>query len=80
MIEEVLNRRNLMKAYQQVKRNKGSAGVDGMKANELYDYLQNNRGKLENSIRQGKYLPQAILGVEPSEASSWAPLKSLSCE
>lgn len=64
MIEEVLNRRNLMKAYQQVNRNKGSAGVDGMKVNELYDYLQNNRGKLESSIRQGKYLPQAILGVE----------------
>jgi RNA-directed DNA polymerase len=64
MIEQVLNRRNIMKAYQQVKRNKGSAGVDGMKVDELYNYLEVNREKLESSIRNGKYLPQAILGVE----------------
>jgi len=64
MIEQVLNRRNITRAYQQVRANKGSAGVDGMTVQELYDYLNENRERIESEIRQGKYLPQAILGVE----------------
>jgi len=52
-----------MRAYRQVKSNKGSAGVDGMSVNELYDYLTNNRDCIESSLRQGTYLPQPILGV-----------------
>jgi group II intron reverse transcriptase/maturase len=63
MIEEVLNRRNVMRAYRQVLSNKGSAGLDGMNVSELYDYLSKNRERLETELREGKYLPQAILGV-----------------
>ena len=64
MIEEVLHPANLMRAYRQVVRNKGSAGVDGMKVDELYAYLQNHRESLKTTIRAGVYLPQPILGVE----------------
>ena len=64
MIEQVLNRRNVMRAYRQVFANKGSAGVDGMPLKELYSYLTNNRERIESELRQGKYLPQAILGLE----------------
>jgi len=64
MIEQVLNRRNVMWAYRQVMSNKGSAGVDGMPVKELYDYLTKNRKQIESDLREGKYLPQAILGVE----------------
>jgi retron-type reverse transcriptase len=39
MIEKVDNRKNLYKAYRQVVRNKGSAGVDGMNVTELLSYL-----------------------------------------
>ena len=53
-----------MRAYRQVKQNKGSAGVDGMPVKELYEYLTNNRERIESALREGKYLPQAILGVE----------------
>ncbi len=53
-----------MRAYRQVKSNKGSAGVDGMPVKELYAHLTNNREQLESDIREGKYLPQAIRGVE----------------
>jgi len=52
-----------MLAYKQVRSNKGSAGVDGMSVYELYNYLTNNRERIETELRQGKYLPQAILGV-----------------
>ena len=64
MIEQVLNRNNMMRAYRQVVSNKGSAGVDGMSVKELYAHLTNNRVQLESDIRTGKYQPQAILGVE----------------
>jgi len=64
MIEQVLNRRNIMRAYRKVLSNKGSAGVDGMSVKELYKNLTNNRERIESELRNGKYLPQAILGVE----------------
>jgi len=64
MIEQVLNRRNMMRAYRQVLSNKGSAGVDGMSVKDLYANLTKNREQLESDIREGKYLPQAIRGVE----------------
>ena len=64
MVEDVLNRRNIMRAYRQVVSNKGSAGVDGMSVKELYAYLTKNREQIESDIRQGKYLPKPIRGVE----------------
>lgn len=64
MIERVLNPNNMMRAYRQVVSNKGSAGVDGMSVKQLYVHLTNNREQLESYIRAGKYLPQAIKGVE----------------
>jgi len=70
MIEQVLNRRNVTLAYRKVLSNKGSAGIDGMQAKELYAHLTINRQRIETEIRQGKYLFKPILGVEPSEASS----------
>jgi group II intron reverse transcriptase/maturase len=53
-----------MIAYRQVKRNDGSAGVDGMSVKELYAHLTKNRGQIETDIRNGKYFPQAIRGKE----------------
>lgn len=51
-------------AYRKVKSNDGSAGVDGMTVKELYQYLKENRERIEQEIRQGKYLPSPIRGVE----------------
>ncbi len=59
----------MMHAYRQVVSNKGAAGVDGMRVQELYAHLRNNREKLESEIRQGNYRPQAILGVEIPKAN-----------
>jgi len=64
MIEDVLNRRNIMRAYNQVRSNNGSAGVDGIPVKELYAYLIKNREQIESDIRNGKYLPQPIRGKE----------------
>jgi group II intron reverse transcriptase/maturase len=64
MIDEVLHPSNLMRAYNQVLGNKGAAGVDGMKVEELYSYLQVHREGIKISIRECSYLPQPIRGVE----------------
>jgi RNA-directed DNA polymerase len=63
MIQQVINRRNMHLAYQQVMRNKGSAGVDGMSVSELKPHLRREREAIVLSIVQGRYLPQPILGV-----------------
>ncbi|MDD3333415.1 MAG: group II intron reverse transcriptase/maturase [Proteiniphilum sp.] len=64
LIEQVINRHNMMRALQQVRQNKGSAGVDRMQVSELYDHLTKNRESIEQSLLNGTYLPQPILGVE----------------
>lgn len=64
MIEEVLHPSNLMRACRQTVRNQGAAGVDGMKVDELYDYFRLNRKEIEASLRECRYLPQAIKGIE----------------
>jgi RNA-directed DNA polymerase len=63
MIEQVINRRNMHLAYRQVVRNKGSAGVDGMRVNELKQHIDKDREAIVLSIINGTYLPQPILGV-----------------
>lgn len=62
LIEQVINRNNMMRALQQVRQNKGSAGVDRMPVSELYDHLTKNRESIEQSLLNGTYLPQPILG------------------
>jgi RNA-directed DNA polymerase len=64
MIEKVLQRGNLLKAYRQVLANKGSAGVDGMPVGKLSEHLQISRDRIVTAIANGSYLPQPILGVE----------------
>lgn len=64
MIEQVLNRKNLFKAYRKVVQNKGSAGVDDMKVTELFSFLESNRNSLLTSILNHTYVPSPIRGVE----------------
>ena len=63
MIEQVISRKNMHHAYKQVLRNKGSAGVDGMRVNELHGYIKKNIVAVASSMVSGRYLPQPILGV-----------------
>ncbi len=63
MIEQVITRKNMHLAYQQVVRNKGSAGVDGMDVRELKQYVKQHSEAIATSIVNGKYLPQPILGI-----------------
>jgi group II intron reverse transcriptase/maturase len=64
MIEQVIHPYNLQRALRQVVVNKGSAGIDGMRISGLTDYFREEKETIVSSIKDGNYLPQAILGVE----------------
>jgi len=63
-LRQVLTYRNLQRAIEQVKRNKGSGGIDGMEVNELDDYLKFHWEEIKQSIGNGTYQPSKVLGVE----------------
>ena len=75
MLEEILAPDNLNKAYKRVKANKGSAGVDGMKVEDLLQYLRDNGTKIRQAIKDGRYRPQPVLRVEiPKDGNKWRKL------
>jgi RNA-directed DNA polymerase len=63
MIEQVITKKNMRLACTHVLQNKGSAGVDDMPVNELYQYVQQHQKDIAVAITKGTYLPQPILGV-----------------
>lgn len=64
LLEQILDPNNLNKAYKQVKKNKGSHGVDGMSTDALLEYLKQNGKSLREAILDGKYRPSPVRRVE----------------
>ena len=64
LLERILDRNNLNQAYLKVKRNGGSAGVDGMTVEEMLPYLREHREELLESLRSERYKPKAVRRVE----------------
>ena len=64
LMERVCERENLNRAYKRVKANKGAPGVDGMTVGELYGWLKEHKGELVESLLDGSYEPQPVLGKE----------------
>ena len=64
ILEQILSAENLNKAYKQVKKKKGAHGVDGMKVENLLQYLKDNGNELREIIRKGKYSPSPVRRVE----------------
>lgn len=64
LLERILTRDNLNRAYKQVKRNKGAGGVDGMQVEDLQPFLRSHREELVQSLLNGRYRPQPVRRVE----------------
>jgi len=64
LLRQVLEKSNLQRAIKQVKGNKGSCGVDGMKVTELEGYFKANWPEIRRAISEGTYQPSKVLGVE----------------
>jgi len=64
MMEEVCEGENLKAALQQVKANKGSAGVDGMTVDGISDYLKQHWPAIREQLLNGTYEPKPVRRVE----------------
>jgi len=64
MMEAVVERENMRRAYRRVVGNKGAPGVDGMCTGELHGYLQKNWARIKGELLAGRYQPQPVLRVE----------------
>jgi group II intron reverse transcriptase/maturase len=64
LLEQILEPNNLNRAYKQVKKKKGSHGVDGMEVEHLLQYFKANGEALRKTILEGKYRPKPVRRVE----------------
>ena len=64
LMEQIIERNNLNRAYLRVVANKGAAGVDGMTVDELRLWCRENGSQLKESLVNGTYAPSAVRGVK----------------
>jgi RNA-directed DNA polymerase len=64
MMEAIVARGNMKLVYQRVVENKGAAGIDGLRVDELKDWLKKHWPTVRVALLTGSYLPQAVRAVE----------------
>lgn len=64
LLSAVLDRPNMLKAYDRVMRNKGAPGVDGLPVGELKAYLKDHWPTHKEALLNGAYQPQPVRKVE----------------
>jgi RNA-directed DNA polymerase len=64
LLEKVLSRENMRKAWERVKTNKGAAGVDKMTLEEFPGFARDNWDKIRQAIMVNEYRPQPVRRVE----------------
>lgn len=64
LLEDILSRDNMTAAFKQVKRNKGCAGVDGTRVDELQSVLKDSWMFIKSELLDGSYRPQPVMRVE----------------
>jgi len=69
LLEQMVERDNMMVAYRRVMQNKGAAGVDGLSVSKLPEYLRNNWRTVKEQLLSGQYEPKPVLRVEIPKAS-----------
>ena len=64
LLEEILEDENIKEACKKVYANKGTNGIDGIKVEELNDYMEKNWERIKTEITERKYRPQPVKRVE----------------
>jgi RNA-directed DNA polymerase len=60
MMEKVVEKENIRRAYERVVNNKGAPGVDGMTVEELGSYLKKEWIRIRQDLLEDRYQPQAV--------------------
>jgi RNA-directed DNA polymerase len=64
LMEQIVERGNLVRALKRVRANQGSPGVDGVTVDELPDYLRKHWLAAREQLLTGRYQPSAVKRVE----------------
>jgi RNA-directed DNA polymerase len=64
LLQQILLRENIVKAWKHVKANKGSAGIDGLTIEQTTEYLKTHWSNIREELLSGQYQPQAVRRVE----------------
>ncbi|WP_316935425.1 group II intron reverse transcriptase/maturase, partial [Halomonas sp. ANAO-440] len=64
LMEAVIDKANMARAYRRVVANKGAPGADGMTVHQLADHLKQHWPTLRERLLAGEYHPSPIRGVE----------------
>ena len=67
LLEKVLERNNMLLALKRVISNKGIHGVDGMKTDELREYIKKHRETIKTKLLENKYNPSPVRRKEISK-------------
>ena len=68
LLERMVERDNMVKAYNRVKQNRGAAGIDKMTVGELAGYLRRNWHFIKEQLLNGTYRPKPVRRVEIPKA------------
>jgi len=64
LIDKVYKRKNLEMAWERVKANRGSGGVDGQTLEDFAEQLDKNLDRLQSELKEGVYQPQPVRQVQ----------------
>jgi retron-type reverse transcriptase len=64
LIGQVYDRRNLRRAWERVKKNKGAGGVDGVTIARFEEDLEHYLDVLHQQLKEGRYRPRPVKRVE----------------
>jgi RNA-directed DNA polymerase len=64
LIDKVYKRKNLEMAWERVRANRGSGGVDGQTLEVVAEQLDKNLDRLQSELREGLYQPQPVRQVQ----------------
>jgi RNA-directed DNA polymerase len=75
LLERILSRENMLRAWKRVRANKGAPGIDGMSVEEFPDSARLSWGTIRESLLAGTYQPSPVRRVEiPKDTGGTRPL------
>lgn len=79
LIDQVVNRTNLERAKEKVRKNKGAPGVDGVTVDELDEHIDKYYPYLIKKLKEGTYQPQPVRRVEIPKPNGSKRLLGIPC-
>lgn len=68
LLERIVNRTNMRRAYEQVMLNKGSGGVDGIELPDFKEQVEQEWPSIRQQLREGSYEPKPVRRVDIPKA------------